>query len=44
MAHAFLQHHLNPLHIYCRLCHVLPRRVAKIIGSFLEKFLRSMLY
>ena len=37
MVRDFLHHHLNALHIYCRLMRILPKKYARGIMSFWEK-------
>ena len=34
---SWLQHHLNSVHIYCRLVRVMPRGVAKTVASCWER-------
>lgn len=35
-----LQHHVNPLHVYCRLRGIgIPKRTAAIIGIYYERYI-----
>ena len=40
----WLQHHLNALHVYCRLCAVLPPGCSRILAKGVERCLQPLLY
>jgi hypothetical protein len=40
----WLQHNLNSMHIYCRLCKFLPKAKAMYISQKWEKIIHPMLY
>ena len=42
--HNFIVHKFNPLHIYCRLVHVVGKRAAKKIGRWYEKHFGRIVY
>ncbi len=39
-----LQHHLNSIHVYCRLCSFLPPRTAFRISRAWEKIVHPFIY
>ncbi len=39
-----LQHHLNSMHIYSRLCYVMPSTIARTISRVWEKVFHPLLY
>jgi hypothetical protein len=40
----YLEHKLNPLHLYCRLVPVIGRKRAKWLCSMLEPAIKAMVY
>lgn len=44
MRRCTLQHRLNSVHLYCRMCSFMPRRVAIIVARMYERVVHPILY
>jgi len=42
-AKSFIAHHLNPLHVYCRLNSIMSRKLARSISQAYETYIYSLI-
>jgi hypothetical protein len=42
--HHKLQHHLNSVHIYCKLCYIIPESTARKFSLVWEIFIHPLIY